>query len=150
MADERTLAYATALFEVAKAEGTLTNVEDDLFRFSRVLQGSDELRSTLTDAVIPVARRQQIIEDLLEGKAAPTTTALLTMVVGAGRANELPGIIEELVRQSAAEANKEVAEVRSAIELTADQTTRLAGALARATGKDVEIKVIIDPSVLGG
>ena len=72
------------------------------------------------------------------------------MVVGAGRARDLTSIIDELVKLSAAEGNKELAEVRSAIELTDDQKQRLTAALEVATGKKVELKVIIDPSVLGG
>ena len=43
-----------------------------------------------------------------------------------------------------------MAEVRSAIALTDDQKSRLADALGKATGKQVEVKVIIDPSVQGG
>jgi F-type H+-transporting ATPase subunit delta len=150
MADDRTLAYAEALFAVARSEGTLGEVEDELFRFSQTLQGNDELRTALTDAGIPVARRQQIVEDLLDGKASPTTVALVSMVVGTGRTRELPRIITKLVEMSAAEANKEVAEVRSAVPLTDDQRTRLAKALGQATGKDVEVKVVVDPSVMGG
>jgi len=150
MADDRTLAYAEALFVVARAEGTLGEVEDELFRFSQTLQGNDELRKALTDAGIPAARRQQIVEDLLGGKASPTTVALVSMVVGTGRARELPNIIKRLVEMSAAEANKEVAEVRSAVPLTDDQRDRLTKALEDATGKQVEVKVVVDPSVLGG
>jgi F-type H+-transporting ATPase subunit delta len=150
MADDRTLAYAEALFRVAGAEGTLGEVEDELFRFSQTLQGSDELRDALTDPAIPVARRQQIVEDLLGGKASPTTTALISLVVGTGRTKQLPGIIRELVEMSAAEANKAVAEVRSAVPLTDDQTERLAKALGEATGRQVTVKVVVDPSVLGG
>jgi len=150
MADDRTLAYAEALFAVARAEGTLGEVEDELFRFSQTLQGNDELRDALTDAGIPAARRQQIVEDLLGGKASPTTVALVSMVVGTGRARDLPAIIQLLVEMSAAEANKEVAEVRTAVPLTDDQLERLATALEDATGKQVEIKVVMDPSVLGG
>jgi F-type H+-transporting ATPase subunit delta len=150
MADDRSLAYAEALFAVARAEGTLGEVEDELFRFSQTLQGNDELRDALTDARIPAARRQQIVEDLLGGKASSTTVALVSMVVGTGRARDLPTIIERLVEMSAAEANKEVAEVRSAVPLTDDQRDRLAKALEDATGKQVEIKVVVDPSVLGG
>jgi F-type H+-transporting ATPase subunit delta len=150
MADDRTLAYAEALFAVARAEGTLADVEDELFRFSRTLQGSDELRDALTDPGIPVARRQQVVEDLLGGRATKTTTALVSMVVGTGRARDLPAIISQLVEMSAAEANKAVAEVRSAIELSADQRERLAKALGDATGRPVEVKVIVDPSVMGG
>src|ERR671911_176107 len=123
MAVDRTLAYAEALFGVARAEGTLGEVEDELFRFS---------------------------QDLLGGRASPTTVALVSMVVGTGRARSLPTIIHKLVEMSAAEADKEVAEVRSAIPLTDDQRERLAKALGNATGKRVEVKVVVDPSVLGG
>jgi F-type H+-transporting ATPase subunit delta len=148
--DDRTVAYANALFEVARSEGNLAEVEDELFRFARLLEGNDELRTTLTDGALAVSRRQQIIEDLLGAKANPLTTALLSMVVGAGRSRDLLTIIEELVRLSAAEGNKELAEVRSAVPLTDDQKSRLADALGQATGKTVELKVVIDPSVLGG
>jgi F-type H+-transporting ATPase subunit delta len=150
MADDRSLAYAEALFAVARAEGTLGEAEDELFRFSQTLQGNDELRDALTDARIPAARRQQIVEDLLGGKASSTTVALVSMVVGTGRARDLPTIIERLVEMSAAEANKEVAEVRSAVPLTDNQRDRLVKALEDATGKQIEIKVVVDPSVLGG
>ncbi len=150
MTDERTLAYAGALFGVARTEGNLAEVEDELFRFARLLEGNDELRTTLTDAALPVSRRQQIVEDLLGGRANPITTSLLSMVVGTGRSRDLPAIVDELVRISAAEGNKEVAEVRSAIALTDDQKARLADALAAATGKQVEVKVVLDPTVLGG
>ena len=148
--DERTLAYAGALFGVARSEGNLAEVEDELFRFARTLEGNDELRTTLTDAALPVSRRQQIVEDLLGGKANSITTSLLSMVVGTGRSRDLPAIVDELVRISAAEGNKEVAEVRSAVALTDDQKTRLAEALGKATGKQIEVKVVLDPTVLGG
>lgn len=150
MSDERTTAYATALFAVARSEGNLAEVEDELFRFARTLESSDELRTTLTDAAIPASRRQQIVEDLLGGKANPVTVALASMVVGVGRSRDLVAIIDELVKLSATEANKELAEVRTAVPLTDEQRSRLAEALGQATGKSVELKVVVDPSVLGG
>ena len=148
--DPRIDAYAKALFEVAKAEGNLDEVEDELFRFARSLEASDELRNALTDELIPAERRQAIVEDLLGHRASNTTTALVSFVVGAGRGKDLPAIIAKLVERAAAEKEKAVAEVRSAIPLTADQQDRLAAALANATGKQVEVKVVVDPSVLGG
>ena len=150
MASDRIDAYADALFRVAAAESRLDEVEDELFRFARVLEGSNELREALTDASTPASRRQQIVEDLLAGKATTTTTALVSMVVGAGRGRELPEIINKLVEKIAQSSNKVVAEARSAVNLTDDQRQRLAAALSAATGKDVEVKVIVDPRVLGG
>ena len=150
MASDRIDAYADALFRVAAAESNLDEVEDELFRFARVLEGSNELREALTDASTPASRRQQIVEDLLAGKATATTTALISMVVGTGRGRELPEIINKLVEKIAQSSNKVVAEARSAVNLTEDQRQRLAAALSTATGKDVEVKVIVDPRVLGG
>ena len=150
MAEDRTLAYASALFSVARTEGNLAEVEDELFRFARTLESSDELRTTLTNAALPVSQRQQIVEDLLGGKANPVTVALSSMVIGLGRSRDLVSIIDELVRISAEEGNKELAEVRSAVALTDDQKARLTEALGKATGKTLELKVVIDPSVLGG
>jgi F-type H+-transporting ATPase subunit delta len=148
--DARIDGYATALFEVARVEGSLSEVEDELFRFARTLEGNDELRTTLTDEAIPAARRQGVVEDLLGGKASPVTTNLVQLVVGAGRARQLPQIIDRLVERAAASKDHVVAEVRTATPLTEDQKTRLGEALGRATGKNVEVKTILDASVLGG
>jgi F-type H+-transporting ATPase subunit delta len=150
VAEERVTAYAEALLGVAQAEGSLSDVEDELFRFSRLLQGNDDLRTTLTDASIPAARRQQIVEDLLEGKASTTTVSLISMVIGAGRSRDLPAIVDELVKLSAASAQKQVAEVRTAVALSDDQRQRLAAALQQAVGTPVEVKAVVDPEVLGG
>ena len=150
MAENRISSYADAMFTVAQAEGNLVTVEDELFRFGRAFEGSDELRTTLTDQTLPASRRQQVVEDLLKGRASDTTVALVSMVVGAGRAKDLPAIIKSVVEKSAQANRKAVAEVRSVVALSDDQRTRLAAALQQATGRDVEVKVIIDPTVLGG
>lgn len=150
MSDARIEGYARALFEVARAEGTLDEVEDELFRFARSFEASDELRNTLTDEAIPAGKRQAIVEDLLGGKATATTTQLVSMVVGSGRGRDLPAIIGKLVERASSSKNLEVAEVRSAVALTDDQQARLKAALANATGKQVSVKVVVDPSVLGG
>jgi F-type H+-transporting ATPase subunit delta len=142
--------YATALFEIAHAEGSMGEIEDELFRFARTLEGNDELRAVLTDAAVPAGRRQGVVQDLLGDKASQVTTSLVSFVVGIGRARDLPAIIDRLVERAAAEKGRVVAEVRSAVPLTDDQQTRLAAALAKATGKQIELKVIIDPSVIGG
>ena len=150
MSDARIDGYARALFEGARAEGTIDEVEDELFRFARSFESSDELRSALTDEQVPAGKRQAIVEDLLGGKATSTTTQLVSMVVGSGRGRDLPAIINKLVARAAGSKDLSVAEVRSAVALTDDQQDRLKAALANATGKQVTLKVIVDPSVLGG
>lgn len=150
MEGDRVTAYARAMFDVARAEGNGQRIGDELFRFARALDGSDELRAALADPHLPAGRRQQIVEDLLGGRAEPATVSLVGMIVGTGRARELPAIIDSLVAMMAAEEGRAVAEVRSATELSDDQRRRLAEAVGTATGKQVEIKVVVDPTVLGG
>ena len=150
MADERVEAYASALLAIARSEEHQREVEDELFAFARALEANDELRTTLTDKHLPAARRQQIVEELLGGKALDATVALASMIVAAGRGRDLPAIVDALITLRAEDEGKEVAEVRSAIELTDEQQDRLAQALSDATGKDVEVKVVVDPTVLGG
>jgi F-type H+-transporting ATPase subunit delta len=143
-------AYAAALFEIAKAEGGLERVEDELFRFARTLESNDELRMTLTDFAIPVERRQKLVEELLGGKASPVTVALVSFVVGVGRGRNLPEIIDKLVARAAEERQEAVAEIRTAFPLDDEHRRRLAEALGRATGKRISLKEVVDPSVLGG
>lgn len=142
--------YAEAFFAVISAEGNVNEVQDELFRFSRVLEGNDELRNALTDASLPAERRQQIVFDLLGGKANDTTVALVGLVAGTGRIRELSAIVDVLLQRTAELTSRSVAEVRSAVELSDDQRNRLAEALKASTGRDVDIVVIVDPTVMGG
>ena len=129
MSDARIQGYARALFEIARAEGTLDEVEDELFRFARSYESSEELRNALTDDQVPAEKRQAIVEDLLGGKATSTTTQLVSMVVGSGRGRDLPAIVDQLVQRAAGSKDLDVAEVRTAIALSDDQQARLKAAL---------------------
>ena len=150
MADDRLGGYADALLAVAAAEDASARVEDELFRIGEALRNNEQLLATLSDRHLPIERRQGVVEDLLGSKASSVTTALVSMVVGTGRGGDLPAIVDEAVARSAAGRQKALARVRSAIELTSEQRDRLATAIKQSTGTDVEIRVVIDESVLGG
>jgi F-type H+-transporting ATPase subunit delta len=147
---DRVDGYAAALVEVARAEGSLPQVENELFSLARAFESNDELREALTDQSLPAARRQAIVENLLGGKASPITVSLVSFIVVAGRARDLPAIIDRVVERAAAERKHAVAEVRAAVPLDAKRQEKLAKALSKNLGLDVEVKVIVDPSVLGG
>jgi F-type H+-transporting ATPase subunit delta len=142
--------YAEALFRVVQAEGELERVEDELFRFGKLLESQHELKQVLSDRSIDRAQRVQVLEDLLSGKVSEHTLGLVSFVVEQGRGRQLPQIIAEL-SDLVAEAKKSVvAEVRSAVPLDSAQRDDLAEALSKATGKNVELKVLVDTSVIGG
>ncbi len=144
-------AYAQAILGIVTAEGFLEGAEDELFRFARTFEGNDDLRMALSDPTIPADRRMAVVEELLGGgKSLIVSRAIAAFLVGIGRAGELPEIVDRFVALAAETRSHEVAEVRSAVALSAEQTTRLAAALGQATGKRVEVKVIVDPDVMGG
>jgi len=148
--DNRVDAYATAILEIAAAEGYSSETEDQLFRFARTVEANDGLRAALSDRTLPVERRLAVVEELLAGKALPVTVAMVSMIVAVGRGNELAEIVDRYVELSTEQRSHEVAEVRSAVPLSDQQVQQLAAALSRATGKQVEVKTVVDPSVLGG
>jgi F-type H+-transporting ATPase subunit delta len=150
MSDAQIEGYARALFEIARADGTLDEVEDELFRFARSYESSDALRNAITDEHVPLAKRQAIVEDLLDGKATATTVQLVSMVVGSGRGRDLPAIVDSLVQRASSAKQLDVAEVRTAVALSDDQQARLKAALENATGKQLNLKSVVDPSVIGG
>ena len=147
---DRITGYANGIFELAKAEGELERVESELFTVAQALDDSPELRSTLTDPQLPLEKKQALIDDLIGGRASSLSVDLVQLIVSQGRASELSDIARAVVEAAAASRNKAVAEVRSAVPLDEETIERLAVALGRATGKSVEVKVVVDESVIGG
>lgn len=142
--------YAQALFAVARAEDLLGTVEDELYAFGKALEQNTPLRESLTDAALPVENKKAVLHDLLGDRATPLTVSLLGFVVDAGRSREIPKIVDELAKMVSQERQHVLAEVRTAINLSAAQRKRLAQALSHATGRQVDVKVVVDPTVVGG
>ncbi|HKX74917.1 MAG TPA: ATP synthase F1 subunit delta [Acidimicrobiia bacterium] len=143
-------AYAAAIFEIGRAEGELEKVERELLTIAQTFTTSNELRDALTNPQLSVERKQGIIDDLIGGRASSLTVGLVSFIVGQGRASELPAIVDAVVNQAAASRAKAVAEIRSAVPLDDSTLERLVAVLARVTGKELEVKAIVDPDLVGG
>ena len=148
--DERSSGYASAILDLAKAEGQLDRVESEFLAIGQAVETSSDLRSTLTDPQLPVDKKQAIIDDLIGGRASSLTVGLVQFIVGQGRSSEIPSIAKSFVEKAVESRDRAVAEVRSAVPLDDATVDRLATALGKATGKRVEVKVIVDESVMGG
>jgi F-type H+-transporting ATPase subunit delta len=148
--DQKSLGYARALFEIARSEGDLERVADELFRVARTLEAEHELRQTLTDITVPAEAKEKLLSNLLGERVSPHTLNILTFVVRMGKARQLVDIADELARLAEEESKREIGEVRAAVPLDEAMTRRLGEALSTATGKSVAVKVIVDPSVIGG
>jgi len=147
---DRIESWAQALLEIARAEDHLSEVEDELFRFARIIEGNDDLRMALSNPGQPAERRAAIVDDLLENRSLQMTRAMAAFIVGAGRGHDLPAIVARFVELAAQSREHEVAEVRSAVPLDDAQVQKLAQALGRATHKNIEVRVVVDPDLLGG
>lgn len=143
-------AYAEAIFSVAQAEGALDRVGDELYRVARTVEGEPELLDVLSDPALDVARKLEIIDGLLSGRAHPQTVSALMYVVQAGKVRQVVAIADALAQRVAEMRAHAVAEARTAVPLTDEQQHQLADAIGRATGKRVDLKVIVDPDVVGG
>jgi F-type H+-transporting ATPase subunit delta len=148
--DDLIAGYAHAMFSVAQAEGALPTVEDELYAFGKALEQNTPLREALTDATLPAENKKAVVQELLGERASAVTISLVGFVIDAGRAREIPKIVTELAATASRERQHALAEVRAAVDLTPAQRTRLTDALAHATGRQIDLKVVVDPSVVGG
>jgi F-type H+-transporting ATPase subunit delta len=149
MADRNDV-YAQAILDIVRAEGHGDEVEDELFRFARIVEGNDDLRMTISNPGLPIDQRAAIVDELLENRSLQTTRAIAAFIVGAGRGHDLPAIVARFVELAAQRREHEVAEVRSSVALDDAQVQRIATALSRATKKNIEVRVVVDPTVMGG
>jgi len=133
----------------AQYGGTLDDLEDDLFRFGRVVSGQTGLRSALIGPA-PVDAKRSLLDNLLTGKVSTPSLSLITQVLTHPRGRS-PQVALDLCASIAARRREQlVAVVRVARELTTAQRRRLAASLTAAYGRGVHLNVVHDPAVIGG
>jgi F-type H+-transporting ATPase subunit delta len=133
----------------ADAEGHLDDLEDDLFRFSRITEASAGLRDALGDRSTPLDAKRRLLTDLVGDKVDPATSALLGQAV-AGRRGSLTNTLEVYQKVAAARRDSMIATVWVAAPLSHEHRDRLARALSAQQSKRIHLNVVVDPSVLGG
>ena len=139
-----------ASLDAADALGQLENVEDELFRFGRIVGGDRELARILSDRKAPVEGRTSLLDRLLSGKVSPVTGQLLRNVLTGPHVGHAEAVVERLSETASRRRGQSVARVTSAVPLTAEQEQRLTDVLARIYGRTMGLQVTVDPGVLGG
>ncbi|MFJ4710617.1 F0F1 ATP synthase subunit delta [Streptomyces sp. NPDC088785] len=140
----------TADLTAAQQSGRLDDVEDELFRFGRIVASNTQLRAALTDKGASGALRGSLVKELLGGRAKPTTERLVERLVTAPRGRSLEGGLESLSKLAAERRERMVAVVTTAVPLTDQQKQRLGQALAKLYGRQMHLNLDVDPGVLGG
>jgi F-type H+-transporting ATPase subunit delta len=140
---------AQAAFIEAQRHGSLDQVEDELFRFGRALEASDELQLTMTDPSLSGEAKAGIVRDLMAG-GSPVTISLLSFLVSHLQGRAPIAAVENLNSLAAAQRGQVLAEISTAVALTSDQQTRMASVLSRLTGRQVHLNIEVVPEVIGG
>ncbi len=138
-----------ALLRVAQEAGQLDELEDQLFKVERLVDANPELRRTLGDRRTPVEARQALLGGLIEGRVLPTVASLARRAVAA-RKRTFDLTVEDYLKSAAELRERAVATVTVARPLTEEQQARIKAALSRQTGRDVNLRVVLDPGVIGG
>lgn len=141
---------ADAVLAAADHDGVLAQVEDEIFRFDRVLVGQRDLRQALTARAATPAQRAALVRTVAGGKVHPITLQLLERVAAAPRGRSSSASLALLGRLAAARRERLVAAVTAATVLTGAQVERLTGLLERAYGRPVQLNISVDPDVIGG
>jgi F-type H+-transporting ATPase subunit delta len=139
-----------AILAGAERSGDLSDVEDELFRFGQTVDGSPELASALGDNSVPVAQRASLVESLIGGKVKPATARLATLALGGFGGRTFAGALTRLVELAAERRHRQVAYVTVATLLTEAEEERLGARLSQMYGREISLKITVDPSVLGG
>jgi len=139
-----------AIVEAAEAHGRLDDLEDELFRFGRIVASTPELRIALTNPFVPAQDKRELLSGLLAGKVTDESLRLITEAAVSPLGRSLDVSLEEYARLAARRRERLVAEVHTAVPLTDQQRVRLASALSAAYGHQVHLNVVIDPRVAGG
>jgi F-type H+-transporting ATPase subunit delta len=139
-----------ALLALAERDDDLEDVEDELFRFGRILAAEPKLALLLGDESAPVPRRLALLDTVLAGRVRPVTRLLLEQVVRAPRRRHLDEVVAELVDRAAARRERSVAHVSAGGPLSEPQQQRLLDALTQVYQRPISLKVEFDPELLGG
>ncbi|MDQ0993071.1 F0F1 ATP synthase subunit delta [Streptomyces sp. V3I7] len=134
----------------AQKAGRLDDVEDELFRFGRIVSSNPELRAALTDPEADASAKVELLHRLLGGRADKTTERLVTRLVTAPAGRSLEAGLESLSKLAAERRDRMVAVVTSAVPLSDSQKQRLGAALAKLYGRKMHLNLDVDPNVVGG
>ncbi|WP_217166620.1 F0F1 ATP synthase subunit delta [Streptomyces sp. AC512_CC834] len=140
----------TADLTAAQKAGRLDDVEDELFRFGRIVSSNTELRAALTNRSATTSAKGELLRSLLGGRADASTERLVSRLVTAPRGRSLESGLESLSKLAADRRDRMVAVVTSAVPLSDTQKQRLGAALAKVYGRPMHLNLDVDPEVVGG
>lgn len=143
--------YATALFDLAREAKSIDAVESSLAKVRAALDESDDFRTLVNSPILSRGDAAKAIAATADAMKLDTTTRnFLGVLAQNRRLSQLPQIIRAYRSLAANHRGETTAEVASAHPLTDDQVAALKKQLRARVGRDVNVDLSVDPSLLGG
>jgi len=139
-----------AVLAGAERAGELSEVEDELFRFNKIVDGDPRLGAVVGDVTVAAGRRAELVRSLLDGRARPATVRLAAQAVHGFGGRSVGAGLSRLVELAVERRDRQVAHVTVAAPLAEEQERRLGTTLTGLYGREVAVKLTVDPAVLGG
>ena len=134
----------------ANNDGSIDEVQNELFAFAGILSQNQELRRVLGSSAGSPAGKIELIRSLLGAKVSPSTLRLLTYMVNDLAGRVIDHVLEIYVQAVAARRNRLIVLVRSRSPLSPAQAEKLSALMIEQVGQPVHLNFEIDPSVIGG
>lgn len=139
-----------ALLVRAERDGQIEDVEDQLFRFSRILDSEPRLITLLSEYTAPLDGRIGLLNNVLQRRASKDAADLLRQTVELLQGERADEAVRELANLAVSRRGEVVAHVSAAGELTEAQEGRLTELLTRIYGHPVSLQLDVNPELLGG
>ena len=143
--------YAKALVNLAEKEKDLDNAGKNLTAITQVYKENSELRQVLSDTKVSSRVKQEILKDVLNTiKTSKLVDTFSRYLLAKRRIDILPDIERAFNLLLQEKLGRIEANVTAAYELPKETVKKLVNAISGYSGKEVQVNVAIDPSIIGG
>lgn len=142
--------YAEAFFSIAKESGKIDEFQDELGKIVQTIEEVPDLKEYFAHPLSPVKGKKEIAKQIFSSAMSPLALNFLLLVLDKKRQDYLGMIYNEYVDMADESRNITKAELISAMPISDDDLSALSDNLSRSSGKTVQLRVSVDPSIIGG
>lgn len=142
--------YALALFELAKEQGSVEKVAEEMRVVKKVFNENPHFQVLLTAPNLSIEQKKQVMNEVF-AKASPLVSQILTLLVDRNRQNEVVSVAESFIHHVNEEKGIATAQVHTVRPLNEKETAAISATFAKKVGKiSLNIENIVDSNLLGG
>ena len=142
--------FSKGIVEIISSSKDAERVENEILQVFNALSKSSEALDVFRNFGIPIEKKIEAVNALLDKRVLPMTLDLITLSISQGHGDNLSDIESSVANYIAEKRGASVAKVVTAVELDAKTQNSLKAALKKKIGTDVDLKIDIDPDVMGG